>query len=172
MVVRQPESQWAAIGLGANLGDRAAYLLRALGALIAVGLTISQLSQIYETDPVDYLDQPPFLNMVAVVSGPDLPPPPDLLAICLKIETDLGRDRLVPKGPRCIDLDLLLDLICEDRSGDLDLILPHPRMHQRRFVLAPLVELMPERCHPISQLPYKALLTQLSTPGKAAPYRD
>ena len=156
------------------MGDRAANLLRAVELILAAGLNIKSLSSIYETDPVDYLDQPPFLNMVALVSGHNLPPPLDLLAICLKIETDLGRDRLIPKGPRVIDLDLLIydDLICEDRSADLDLILPHPRLHERRFVLVPLLELLPAGIHPKLQMSYNELLENLRAPGEVRLYRS
>jgi len=158
----------AVIGLGSNLGDRAAYLLRAIERLLACGIPVSRLSSIYETEPVDYLEQPSFLNMAALLKDSRLPAPRDLLSICLKIEADLGRDRQIPKGPRVIDLDLLIydDLIIEDRSADLDLILPHPRMHERRFVLAPLVELVPEDKHPLLQTSYRTLLNNLQSPGR------
>jgi 2-amino-4-hydroxy-6-hydroxymethyldihydropteridine diphosphokinase len=158
----------AVIGLGSNLGDRAANLLRAIERLLACHIPVSRLSNIYETEPVDYLEQPAFLNMVALLRDAHLPPPRDLLSICLKIEADLGRDRQIPKGPRLIDLDLLIydDLIFEDRSPDLDLILPHPRMHERRFVLAPLAELLPEEKHPLLQTSYRVLLNDLQSPGQ------
>ena len=165
----------AAISFGSNLGDRAANILRAVERLLASRINLSRLSNIYETDPVDYLDQPAFLNMVGIVTG-SLPSPIDLLSICLKIESDLGRDRIIPKGPRLIDLDLLIydDLVLEDRasarSGDLDLILPHPRMHERRFVLVPLVELMPLGVHPRLEIGYSALLERLPVTGKVVRY--
>jgi 2-amino-4-hydroxy-6-hydroxymethyldihydropteridine diphosphokinase len=163
----------AVIGLGSNLGDRAAYLLRAVERLLARAIPVVKLSSIYETEPVDFLDQSPFLNMAALVQGPRLPVPRDLLSICLKIEADLGRDRLMPKGPRGIDLDLLIydDLIIEDRSPDLDLILPHPRMHERRFVLVPLVELLPEGMHPLFRTSYSVLLSNLQSPGRVELYQ-
>ncbi|MEW6730296.1 MAG: 2-amino-4-hydroxy-6-hydroxymethyldihydropteridine diphosphokinase [Acidobacteriota bacterium] len=160
----------AVIGLGSNLGDRAAYLLRAITALIAAGIRLVNLSSIYETEPVDYLDQPSFLNMIAIAADP-LPDPQDLLSICLKIEADLGRDREITKGPRVIDLDLLIydDLISEDRS---DLILPHPRLHNRRFVLMPLAELLPHALHPKLKISYTQLLSELRLPGKVFRYRS
>ena len=168
---RSEREQLAAIAFGSNLGDRAANLLRAVDRLLAADINLSRLSNIYETDPVDYLDQPAFLNMVGLVSG-NLPPARVLLSICLKIESDLGRDRIIPKGPRLIDLDLLIydDLTIEDRSADLDLILPHPRLHERRFVLVPLVELLPQGVHPKLQIGYNDLLEQLQSPGRVARY--
>jgi 2-amino-4-hydroxy-6-hydroxymethyldihydropteridine diphosphokinase len=170
---RAEKEHIAVIGLGSNLGDRAAYLLRAVERILSAGIEVSRLSDIYETDPIDYLDQPSFLNMVAILSGARLPSAPDLLSICLKIEVDLGRDRAIPKGPRVIDLDLLIydDLICEDRSSDLDLILPHPRLHERRFVLVPLVELLPAGIHPKLRKSYSRLLEDLGEGGGVVRYR-
>jgi 2-amino-4-hydroxy-6-hydroxymethyldihydropteridine diphosphokinase len=164
----------AAIGLGSNLGDRAAYLLRSIERLTALGVPVTRISRIYESEPVDYLDQPAFLNMVLLAEDLRLPPPKDLLSICLKIEKDLGRDRLIPKGPRVIDLDLLIydDLIFKDRSDDLDLILPHPRMHERGFVLQPLAELIPQELHPVLNVTYSALLERLQLFGKITLYID
>ncbi|MGH9753805.1 MAG: 2-amino-4-hydroxy-6-hydroxymethyldihydropteridine diphosphokinase, partial [Blastocatellia bacterium] len=97
----------AYLGLGSNLGDRAANLLRALKALRDAGLNLVALSSIYETEPVDYLDQPDFLNMAVAVSAP-LIEPFSLLKLCLAVEARLGRARLIPKGARAIDIDLLL----------------------------------------------------------------
>ena len=176
IMLQKSGDRFAAIGLGSNLGDRAANLLRAVERLIAAEIDILRLSSIYETDPVDYLDQPVFLNMVALVGGSRLPDPKDLLAICLKIESDLGRDRIIPKGPRLIDLDLLIyddlieDPIADQRSTGAP-ILPHPRMHERRFVLVPLVELLPEGIHPKLRLSYKTLLDGLLVKDGVALYR-
>src|SRR5262244_3548469 len=97
----------AYLGLGSNLRDRAANLLRALKALRDAGLNLTSISSIYETEPVDHLDQPDFLNMAVAVGAP-LTEPFSLLKLCLDVETRLGRERLIPKGARAIDIDLLL----------------------------------------------------------------
>src|SRR5262245_17094712 len=110
-----PDEGLVYLGLGSNLGDRAAYLLRAVSALVAEGLEVRALSSIYETEPVDHLDQPRFLNLALGVSGPRLEPF-SLLATCLEIEARLGRERAIPRGARTLDLDLLLfkDLIIDE----------------------------------------------------------
>jgi 2-amino-4-hydroxy-6-hydroxymethyldihydropteridine diphosphokinase len=135
----------AYVGLGSNLGDRAAYLLLAVRGMMNSGLTVTRLSSIYETEPVDVRDQPVFLNMVAELKGV-LPAPEQLLARLLRIEYALNRRRDVPRGPRTIDLDLLL---YDDRHCASEFLnLPHPRLHLRRFVLVPLAELAPRLVHP------------------------
>jgi 2-amino-4-hydroxy-6-hydroxymethyldihydropteridine diphosphokinase len=140
----------AYLGLGSNLGDRAANLLRALTMLLSGGLRLSAASSIYETDPVDFVEQPKFLNMVAAVTGPQLEPF-SLLNFCLATETRLGRQRTILRGARTVDIDLLLleDLLIDETREGLSLILPHPRLHLRRFVLTPLVEIAPELKHPL-----------------------
>ncbi len=142
--------QVAYLGLGSNLGDRAANLLRAVSAIVAGELKLIAASSIYETEPVDYLDQPSFLNMVIAVTGNSLEPF-SLLDFCLETELQLGRYREIPKGARTIDIDLLLfdDLVVNDRRDGVDLVLPHPRMHLRRFVLAPLAEIASRFRHPV-----------------------
>lgn len=140
----------AYLGLGSNLGDRAANLLRAISALANGRLRLVAASSIYETDPVDYPDQPKFLNQVIGVTSPRLEPF-SLLQLCLEIETRLGRRRSLPRGPRSIDIDLLLlgDFVIDGEFNGVDLILPHPRMHLRRFVLEPLAEIAPHAQHPL-----------------------
>ncbi|MEP7341514.1 MAG: 2-amino-4-hydroxy-6-hydroxymethyldihydropteridine diphosphokinase [Acidobacteriota bacterium] len=140
----------AYLGLGSNLGDRAANLLRAISALANGGLRLVAASSIYETDPVDYLDQPKFLNQVIGVTSPRLEPFA-LLQLCLETETRLGRQRSLPRGPRSLDIDLLLlgDFVIDGEFNGIDLILPHPRMHLRRFVLQPLAEIAPQVQHPL-----------------------
>lgn len=140
----------AYLSLGSNLGDRAAYLLRAVAALANRGLRLQAASSIYETAPVDYLAQPDFLNMVVAVGAP-LRDPFALLASCLAIETELGRQRTIPRGARTIDIDLLLldELVVAGTRAGIELTLPHPRLHQRRFVLAPLAEIAPQLKHPL-----------------------
>lgn len=136
----------AYVGLGTNLGDRAGYLLLAVRGMMNAGLSVTRLSSVYETEPVDVSEQPMFLNMVAELGGA-LPSPEQLLARLLRIEYALGRRRDVSRGARTIDLDLLL---YGDRQSSTEfLILPHPRLHQRRFVLTPLAELSPQLVHPL-----------------------
>ena len=140
----------AAIALGSNLpspfGDRAANLQEALRRLEALG-QVTAVSSFHDTDPVGYEDQPRFLNAAALLET-ELSPI-DLLRGLLAIEHTMGRDRenAPPKGPRVIDLDLLLfgDVVLQTH----ELTLPHPAMHERRFVLAPLAEIAPEMEHPV-----------------------
>jgi 2-amino-4-hydroxy-6-hydroxymethyldihydropteridine diphosphokinase len=131
----------AFVGLGANLGDRRASLDRALELLSGDGTRVVAVSRYRETDPVGYVDQPRFLNAAALVET-ELSPR-DLLDRLLAIERELGRVRGEgPRfGPRTIDLDLLLydDAVIEEPM----LSVPHPRLHERRFVLEPLHELDP-----------------------------
>jgi 2-amino-4-hydroxy-6-hydroxymethyldihydropteridine diphosphokinase len=152
--LRFPQNMRAAyLGLGANLGDRAANLLMAVGALCGAGLRLSAMSSIYETEPVDYLDQPDFLNMALAVVPPhdeDFDPF-RLLRLCLEVETRLGRERSIPKGARVIDIDLLLvdGMVVDEVRDGVALTLPHPRLHFRRFALAPLAEIAPDMKHPV-----------------------
>src|SRR5205085_7580493 len=134
------------VGLGSNLGDRAGHLLLAVRGMLAAGLCVTRLSSIYETEPMDVLDQPSFLNMVAELKGDTPFTPEQVLARLLRIEYALGRRRERAKGPRTIDLDLLL---YRDTQHATELLtLPHPRLHLRRFVLVPLAELAPDLVHP------------------------
>lgn len=140
----------AYLSLGSNLGDRAANLLRALTALINSDLRLVTASSIYETDPVDVLAQPRFLNMVIAVAAPRLEPF-SLLNYCLATETRLGRKRFIERGARTVDIDLLLldDLVIDETRQGTELVLPHPRLHLRRFVLTPLAEIAPHLKHPV-----------------------
>jgi 2-amino-4-hydroxy-6-hydroxymethyldihydropteridine diphosphokinase len=139
--------QNAYVGLGSNLGNRAACLLLAVRGMLDAGLDVIRLSHVYETEPVDNENQPPFLNMVAELRGSTLPSPEQVMARLLRIEYSLGRTRDVHMGPRTIDLDLL---ICKDARVETEfLTLPHPRLHNRRFVLVPLNELVPALVHPV-----------------------
>jgi 2-amino-4-hydroxy-6-hydroxymethyldihydropteridine diphosphokinase len=137
----------AYVGLGSNLDDRAANLLMGIRGMLEAGLPLTRLSQIYETEPVETFAQPPFLNMVVELKGDTLPPPEELMERLLQVEHSLGRTRDLAKGPRTIDLDLLLygGEICESQL----LTLPHPRLQHRRFVLEPLAELCSGRLHPV-----------------------
>lgn len=153
----------AYVSLGSNLGDRAGYLLLAVRGMLDAGLDVIRLSGIYETEPVEYKDQPAFLNMVAELRGSALPSPEQLLARLLRIEYALGRTREVRMGPRTVDLDLLI--YREEQSDTEFLSLPHPRLHTRRFVLVPLVELAPALVHPVLQKPFSVLLSESKDPA-------
>ena len=143
---RAPPPANAYVGLGANLGDRAGNLLLGIRGMLEAGLEVIRLSAIYETEPVETFQQPPFLNMVAEVRGNTLPAPEQVMARLLRVEYALGRTREVAMSPRTIDLDLLL-YRDEIRSTQF-LTLPHPRLHLRCFVLVPLAELAPRLVHP------------------------
>jgi 2-amino-4-hydroxy-6-hydroxymethyldihydropteridine diphosphokinase len=162
----------AYVGMGSNLGDRAGNLLLAVRGMAGAGLTVARLSSAYETEPVGvFEEQPPFLNMVAELAAP-LPAPGELLRLLLDVERSLGRSRERPLAPRTLDLDLLL--YGGERSATGALTLPHPRLHLRRFVLAPLAELIPEARHPTRGETFAALLAatpdrphvRLWTPGE------
>jgi len=143
------------IGAGSRDGDRAGNMRAALDGLAAQGLSIRRVSSLYETEPVDLPGPERLLNGVFEVAT--VPPPDELLALCLSVERALGRRRDQGRlGSRPIDLDILL---YQDRviRGD-DLVIPHPRMHQRRFVLVPLAEIAPEAMHPLLRLTAAELL--------------
>lgn len=170
-ILRPRETSAAYLGLGSNLGDRAANLLRALKEICGAGLNLTAISSIYETEPVDYIDQPDFLNMAIAIGAP-LTDPFSLLRLCLDAEARLGRERLIPKGARAIDIDLLLfdgAVIDEVRDG-LALTLPHPRLHLRRFVLTPLAEIAPELRHPVSGKTIRRLLDDLNDSSSVSKY--
>ncbi len=150
--------QSAYISLGSNLGDRAGNLLLAVRGMMNANLSIKRLSSIYETEPVDVTNQPLFLNMVAELSGDNLPSPEQLLARLLRVEYAMGRrrDAHSKRGARMIDLDLLL---YGDAQSNTDFLqLPHPRLHLRRFALTPLAELAPQLSHPTLHKTFKDLL--------------
>jgi len=132
----------AYVGLGSNLGDREATLRAALAELAGTpGVEVAAVSTFIDTEPVGLLDQPRFLNAVAVLET-ELPAR-TLLGLLLELESRFGRDRSsVPaQGPRTLDLDLLLYGEAEIREEGLQI--PHPRLHQRAFVLEPLAEVAP-----------------------------
>jgi len=132
------------LGLGSNLGDREAAIRDALARLAARGFRPSLQSSLYLTEPVGGPPQGHFLN--AVAAGETDLSPEALLEACLAVEQELGRVRRERNGPRTIDVDVLL-------MGDVTRdapppVLPHPRLHERRFVLVPLAEILPERVVP------------------------
>jgi 2-amino-4-hydroxy-6-hydroxymethyldihydropteridine diphosphokinase len=166
----------AAIALGSNLeskfGDREANLREAVRRIGALG-EVQAVSSFYDTEPVGYLDQPRFLNG-ALALDTELGPR-ELMRELLGVERAMGRDRaanqradVVVKGPRVIDLDLLS--YAERGDGDVvmateELMLPHPEMQARRFVLEPLAEIAPEWVHPVLEVTVREMLARLGRDG-------
>jgi len=179
------------LGLGSNVGDRAAKLREAIERIEALGLEIKRESSVYQTEPVGFRDQPWFLNQVIETwsfdeliseheplgsSDPEAKATIQgvaLLSELLKIEQDMGRERAIDNGPRVIDIDLLLfgDAIIahSKKTGDegwsyidaIDIFVPHPRFHMRRFVLEPLCEIAPDVVHPTLKKTSRELLASL-----------
>lgn len=146
----------AYVGLGSNVGDRAGNLLLAIRGLMEASFTVTKLSAIYETEPVEMDDAPNFLNMVAEIHAESISPT-QMLARMLRIEYLLGRKEKSRNLPRTIDLDLLLySNVCLETPF---LTLPHPRLHLRKFVLMPLHEIAPHVVHPQLHLTIDRLLS-------------
>lgn len=145
---RKPETNFvkttAYLSLGSNLGDRAGNLRTAIEHLGKLG-TVVAVSSFYETEPVEVTDQPWFLNCAVALATEKMPR--ELLGGILDIEREMGRRRIQKKGPRNIDLDILLfgDSVIESEG----LTIPHPAMLERRFVLEPLAEIAPDVRHPV-----------------------
>ncbi|MBU0510313.1 MAG: 2-amino-4-hydroxy-6-hydroxymethyldihydropteridine diphosphokinase [Chloroflexi bacterium] len=146
------------IALGTNLGDRPANLLAAVAAL-PPDVCVTAESPVYQTAPWGYTDQPDFLNQV--VRGETVLPPNKLLAYLKEIETNVGRTPTFRYGPRVVDLDILFyDNLTLEQP---DLTIPHPRLHERAFVLIPLADLAPSLRHPISKATISELLANVDT---------
>ena len=145
------------LGLGANLGDRRASLAKALD-MLSLNVDVARVSGLYETAPVGYSDQPLFLNAVALVRT--TLPPRRVFSFVKGIERAMGRTPSFRNAPRLVDIDILL--YGETVMESPDLTLPHPRMHERAFVLAPLAEIAPEAWHPALLKTVRELLAEVS----------
>ena len=141
------------LSLGSNVGDREGHLRAAIERM-AADVRVLRVSPVYETEPVDYTAQRWFLNLV-VEAETDLFPL-QLLARTQRIERALGRVRTVPKGPRTIDIDILFYGGTAMRTATLEI--PHPRIAERRFVLAPLADLAPALRHPVTRRTVREML--------------
>ncbi len=148
----------AYLALGSNIGDRLANLADARARIAASDLRILRESSIYETAPREVLDQPYFLNQVIEIETDAMPRM--LLSKLKKIERAMGRKKIVAKGPRVIDLDIVLFGSFVIAVEGLEI--PHPRMNDRRFVLEPLAELAPDLRHPVTKKTIREMLTQVS----------
>jgi 2-amino-4-hydroxy-6-hydroxymethyldihydropteridine diphosphokinase len=185
------------IGLGTNIGDREANLQEAIERIKGLDLEIVRASSIYETEPVGYQDQPWFLNQVIesnmtvglafsnakfIKATGDVRPQMALLKALQDIEREMGRIRTILNGPRVIDLDILLygDYVgfftksgsAENAPRTTILTIPHPRLHLRRFVLAPLCEIAPDLVHPQLKKSCSELLAALDDPSTVRVYNS
>jgi 2-amino-4-hydroxy-6-hydroxymethyldihydropteridine diphosphokinase len=156
----QRTTNLAYLSLGSNIGDREAQLRQAIARLEATG-HITAISSLYETEPVEFTQQALFLNCAAGLETSLAPE--ELMSRLLKIERELGRERAQKKGPRTIDIDILLfgDMV----MNSPELTIPHPAMTGRLFVLEPLAEIAPEVVHPVLQKTVRQLLAELP-PGQ------
>lgn len=134
----------AYLSLGSNIGDRAANIKQAIAALPARGVRVTGQSHLYETEPVELREQDWFLNCVVEIET-DVQPH-ELMQALLAIEQSMGRERLLPKGPRIIDMDVLLFGSVVLKQSQLEI--PHARLAERRFVLVPFAEIAPGVVHP------------------------
>ncbi len=160
------KSETVYLSLGSNLGNRVANLEQALHVLPNDYLTVCTVSSMFETEPVGYQEQPWFLNM-ALAAETRLSPR-ELLERCLEVERRLGRVRSIAGGPRTVDIDILLfgnRVIREE-----DLVIPHPRMIERRFVLQPLSEIAPFAHHPVLDQAVRSLLDACTDPSTVRLY--
>lgn len=157
------------LGFGSNLGDRRKRILTAMELLDRTeGVSVVSRSSLYETDPVGVTDQPPFLNAAAGVETTRSPR--ELLGLIREIEKTIGRTPTFRWGPREIDIDILLSDDCV--INEEGLTVPHPRMHERAFVLIPLAEIAPEAVHPVLGKTVDELLSALGTSDGVTPFGE
>ena len=155
------------LSLGSNIGDREANLRKAIEQLASQDMRVLHTSRIYETEPVDYVDQAWFLNLV--VEAETTLFPMQLLTRVGRVERDLGRKRTVRKGPRTIDIDILFYGAAVVETTRLEI--PHPRIAERRFVLVPLAELAPDLRHPVTHRTVRQML-ESAPPAVVRPMRS
>lgn len=153
------------VSLGSNLGDRERNIARTIEALAVRCIRVTQRSSFYSTEPVDFETQHWFLNCVVEVETNLMPR--QLLRALEEIEREMGRRRLVRRGPRVIDLDILLFGSSVVRAPELEI--PHPRLAERRFVLVPLAEIAPALRHPVANKTIAELLAE--TPDRSLVHR-
>lgn len=149
------------LSLGSNVGDREKNLRDATRRLGSIG-RVQAISSVYETEPMEFTDQPWFLNCVVALETSSTPA--QLMQQLLEIEQNMGRQRLQKKGPRTIDLDMLL--FGDEVVNTAELTVPHPAMQHRRFVLEPLAEIAPYASHPVLKKTVRELLDELP-PGQS-----
>jgi 2-amino-4-hydroxy-6-hydroxymethyldihydropteridine diphosphokinase len=155
------------VGLGSNVGDREMQLRDASSSLRRHDIALRRSASLYITEPRDFEDQPWFLNTVIEIET-NLPPQ-KLIRVCLEIEKEAGRVRDQSRGPRPLDLDIILyrgQILQSD-----ELILPHPRYTERRFVLVPLAEIAPDFRDPVRNLTIQQLLEQCADTGEVRLHR-
>ena len=146
------------LALGANVGDPLAQLAEAVARLREV-IEITAISGVYRTPPVGFVDQPDFYNLVVIGRSPV--PTEALLAEVLRIERELGRTRTFRNAPRTVDIDILAHGARQLRAPDLEV--PHPRLHERAFVLVPLAEIAPQWRHPVLGRSTERMLADLGS---------
>src|SRR5712671_3303692 len=144
------------LSLGSNVGDREDHLRGAITRLESIARVIS-VSSFYETEPIEVTNQPWFLNCAVKVETTKMPK--QLMAAILEMEREMGRLRTIKKGPRTVDIDILLfgDAVVDSQ----EVTIPHPAMHERRFVLEPLAEIAPEARHPVFKKTVSEMLDAL-----------
>ncbi len=147
------------IGFGSNIGNRLLYIQNAINAISQTeGITLERVSSIYNTSPIGFVAQTDFLNGVMEIKT--CHNPHDLLHTVKNIESDVGRQHRVRWGPREIDMDILIyEDVCLQTTN---LTIPHPEMHNRRFVLVPLAEIAPNLIHPVFNESIQTLLDRLN----------